>query len=97
MCVFNEDCKKIRSGSLIRQTCHFFRIKYERRCLCVCVCVRVVRLPWARPPLSQVLRYFKKLIDEVVKEIKNDFLAISVIWKIWIAKMVLLCLVPQNF
>ena len=63
----------------------------------MCVCVRVVRLPWARPQLSQVLRYFKKLIDDVVKEIKNYFLAISVIWKIWIAKMVLLCLVPQNF
>ena len=65
--------------------------------VCVCVCVRVVRLPWTPPPLSQILRYCKKLIDEVVKKIKNDFLAISVIWKIWIAKVVLLCLVPQNF
>ena len=33
----------------------------------------------------------------MAKKIKNDFLAISVIWEIWVAKLVLLCLVPQTF
>ena len=65
-------------------------------CVCVRVCVspRNVRFPPKSPLLSKVLHI---VTDEVVMEIKikNDFLAISVFWKIWGSKVVLPC-APQN-
>ena len=54
------------------------------------MCVRVVRLFRKSPP------YCKNLLDKVVMEIKNYFLAISIFSKIWVVKVVLPWLGAQN-
>ena len=70
--------------------------------ICVCMCVYVFVLTACctpSPEISSIISssaYCKNLLDEVVMEIKNYFLAISVSRKIWAAKVVLPWLAPQN-
>ena len=83
--VFNET----GSGSLTHRRCPFFRIKYECICLCVCVCVRLVRV--------SSFTFCNNLLHEVVIEYKKKiFSEISVIWKIWVTKVVLPWLASQT-
>ena len=59
-------------------------------CVCVCVCVRVCVLVVRLPQKSfQVLHIVRKLLDKVLMKINNYSLAISVIWKMLVAKMIL--------
>ena len=91
------------------KSAHYFGIKYDYRCLfvcvcvCVCVCVRVCVCARACctsfPKITSIISsstYCKNLLDEVVMEVKNYLLAISVLTKIWVAKVVLPWLVAQN-
>ena len=74
----------------------YFRIKYEYRCLCVsvcvcmCLCLCACRTP--SPKIASIISsstYCKNLLDEVVMEIKNYFLTISLSRNISAAKVVL--------
>ena len=72
-------------------------------CVCVCVCVCVVACVRAYcmsfPKITSIISsstYCKSLLDEVVMEIKNYFLAILVFRKLWVAKVVLPWLAVQN-
>ena len=89
---------------------HYFRIKYDCRCMCVCVlcvfvcvcacvlaCVRAYCMPFLKiTSIISSSTYCKSLLDEVVMEIKNYFLAILVFSKLWVAKVVLPWLAAQN-
>ena len=87
---------------------HYFGITYDYRCfvfVCVCVCVCVCMRVCARacctsfPKITSIISsstYCKNLLDEVVMKIKNYLLAISVLTKIWVTKVVLPWLVAQN-
>ena len=74
-----------------------------RVCVCVCVCVCACAC-WSvcYTHSSQIAftisssPYCRKLLDEVVKKIKIYSLVISVIWKIWVANVVLLWLGLQK-